>query len=105
MRAAAEAAGSGRPPSHDAGRRGSPQALQVESRPPWDSSSPPPSGLVVWIVLWALGVKALDAFLITVLIMLVGATMRIIAPYLPGNRDSLTDGIDDGPLRDISALR
>jgi hypothetical protein len=45
-------------------------------------------GLVIWIVMWALGIKAIDAFLITVLLILVGATMRIIAPYLPGNRDS-----------------
>ena len=45
-------------------------------------------GLVVWIVMWALGIKAIDAFMITVLLVLLGATMRIIAPYLPGNRDS-----------------
>ena len=45
-------------------------------------------GLVIWIVMWALGIKALDAFMITVLLVLVGATMRIIAPYLPGNRNS-----------------
>jgi hypothetical protein len=45
-------------------------------------------GLVVWLVMWALGVKPLDAFLITVLVMLVGATARIVAPYLPGNRES-----------------
>jgi hypothetical protein len=44
-------------------------------------------GLVIWIVLWALGVKAFDAFMITVLLVLLGATMRIVAPYLPGNRD------------------
>ena len=44
-------------------------------------------GLVVWLVMWALGIKALDAFMITVLLVLVGATMRIIAPFLPGNRD------------------
>jgi hypothetical protein len=43
---------------------------------------------VIWIVMWALGIKAIDAFMITVLLILVGATMRIIAPYLPGNRDS-----------------
>ncbi|HEY7619889.1 MAG TPA: hypothetical protein VH834_08955 [Solirubrobacteraceae bacterium] len=43
-------------------------------------------GLVVWIVMWALGVKAFDAFLITVIVVLLGATARIIAPYLPGNR-------------------
>jgi hypothetical protein len=45
-------------------------------------------GLVVWLVMWALGVKAFDAFLITVLVVVLGATARIIAPYLPGNRDS-----------------
>jgi hypothetical protein len=45
-------------------------------------------GLVIWLVMWALGVKALDSFLITVVIVLLGATARIIAPYLPGNRDS-----------------
>ena len=61
---------------------------QVESSRTWDSSSSPPSGLVVWLVMWALGVKALDSFMITVLLVLVGATARIIAPYLPGNRDT-----------------
>jgi hypothetical protein len=45
-------------------------------------------GLVIWIVLWALGVKPFDSFLITVLVVVVGATGRILAPYLPGNRDS-----------------
>jgi hypothetical protein len=45
-------------------------------------------GLIVWIVLWALGQKAIDAFMITVIVVLVGATMRKLAPYLPGNRGS-----------------
>ena len=44
-------------------------------------------GLVIWLVMWALGTKAIDAFMITLLLVLVGATMRIIAPFLPGNRD------------------
>jgi hypothetical protein len=43
-------------------------------------------GLVIWIVLWALGTKAIDAFLITVGIMLVTATARIVMRYLPSNR-------------------
>ncbi len=46
------------------------------------------AGLVVWLVLWALGVKAIDSFLITVVIVVVAATGRIMAPYLPGNRDA-----------------
>ncbi len=44
-------------------------------------------GLIVWIVLWALGAKAMDSFLITVLVVLVGATVRMLAPSLPGRRD------------------
>ena len=44
-------------------------------------------GLIVWIVLWALGVKAIDSFIITLLVVLLGATARMLAPYLPGNRN------------------
>jgi hypothetical protein len=46
------------------------------------------AGLVVWIVLWAIGVKSVDAFLITVLMVLIAAAARIFAPYLPGNSGS-----------------
>jgi hypothetical protein len=45
------------------------------------------AGLILWLVMWALGVKAFDAFMITVLIAVVAATARMLAPYLPGNRD------------------
>jgi hypothetical protein len=45
-------------------------------------------GLIVWIVLWALGQKAIDSFMITILVVLVGATVRMLVPYLPGNRGS-----------------
>jgi hypothetical protein len=45
-------------------------------------------GLILWIVLWAIGAKAFDAFMITVLIALVAATLRMLLPYLPGNRRS-----------------
>jgi hypothetical protein len=41
-------------------------------------------GLVVWIVLWAIGAKAMDAFLVTSVILMIGATGKILAPYLPG---------------------
>ncbi len=44
-------------------------------------------GLVIWLVMWALGVKAIDSFMITVAVVVVGATARILAPHLPGNRD------------------
>jgi hypothetical protein len=41
-------------------------------------------GLIVWIVLWAIGAKALDAFLVAAVIILIGATSKLLAPYLPG---------------------
>jgi hypothetical protein len=44
------------------------------------------AGLVAWLVLWALGVNAIDAIMIPIVIALVGATVRILAPHLPGNR-------------------
>jgi hypothetical protein len=41
-------------------------------------------GLVVWIVLWAIGARAFDAFLVTTVIIVIGATGKLLAPYLPG---------------------
>jgi hypothetical protein len=43
-------------------------------------------GLIVWIVLWALGVKGFDAFLLAAAIILIGASLRILVGYLPGRR-------------------
>jgi hypothetical protein len=39
-------------------------------------------GLVIWIVLWANGAKAFDAFMIPVFLLLVGGTMRMVLPYV-----------------------
>jgi hypothetical protein len=44
------------------------------------------TGLVVWIVLWALGSKAFDAFMLTVTIILIGATIEILKRYMPNRR-------------------
>lgn len=41
-------------------------------------------GLVIWIVLWSIGAKGFDAFMITTLVIVLGATGRMIAPHLPG---------------------
>jgi hypothetical protein len=43
-------------------------------------------GLVVWVVLWAIGAKGIDAFLLAALIILVGATVKLASGYLPGRR-------------------
>lgn len=45
------------------------------------------AGLSIWIALWAVGAKAFDAFLATLLIVIVAAAGRIIRPFLPGNRE------------------
>ncbi len=45
------------------------------------------AGLVVWVVLWAIGAKSFDALMITILMLLIAAAARILAPFLPGNRD------------------
>jgi hypothetical protein len=44
------------------------------------------AGLIVWIVLWALGTKGFDAFMLSAAIILVGASLKILAGYLPGRR-------------------
>lgn len=44
-------------------------------------------GLVVWIVLWAIDVKAFDAFMLTTLIIVIACVWHVVAPHLPGNRD------------------
>ncbi len=43
-------------------------------------------GLIVWIVLWALGTKGVDAFLLAAAIILVGASVKILSGYMPGRR-------------------
>jgi hypothetical protein len=39
-------------------------------------------GLVIWIVLWALGVKPFDSFLITILLVVSAATARLAEPFI-----------------------
>jgi hypothetical protein len=38
----------------------------------------------LWVVLWAIGVKSFDGFLITLVILLVAATLKSLARFLPG---------------------
>lgn len=44
------------------------------------------AGLVVWVVLWALGAQGFDAFMLATAIIVAGAIVRILAGYLPGRR-------------------
>lgn len=40
------------------------------------------AGLVFWISGWALGIKAFDAFLVTLLLVVTAAAIRIAEPYI-----------------------
>ena len=52
-------------------------------------------GLVVWIVLWAIGAKSFDAFMLTTILVLTAAIFHIVWPMLPGKRG--TDSTPDNP--------
>ncbi|MBX5440166.1 MAG: hypothetical protein IRZ32_01420 [Solirubrobacteraceae bacterium] len=45
-------------------------------------------GLLAWIVLWSIGAKAIDAFLLTVLIIVVATTIKLMLPAFPSHRRS-----------------
>jgi hypothetical protein len=44
------------------------------------------AGLVVWVVLWAIGAGGFDAFMITILMLSLAAGGHLLAPHLPGRR-------------------
>jgi len=37
----------------------------------------------LWIVLWAIGIKGSDGIMLTLLIILIAATLRALTKYLP----------------------
>jgi hypothetical protein len=44
--------------------------------------------LALWVVLWAIGLKSFDGFLIAMFFILLAAGTRLLVPYLPGSRPS-----------------
>ena len=44
------------------------------------------AGLVLWIVLWAIGVKSFDAFMLPIVMVVIASATHFVVPYLPGNR-------------------
>jgi hypothetical protein len=40
------------------------------------------AGLVFWLAAWSLGAKALDAFLVTVALVLIAVTARLMGPFV-----------------------
>jgi hypothetical protein len=43
--------------------------------------------LSVWLVLWAIGAKSFDGFLVAIVIILAGISVLMIGKNLPGNRE------------------
>jgi hypothetical protein len=44
------------------------------------------ASLSLWIVLWALGAKALDSFLLAALLMIIAVTVQTLSKYSPAKR-------------------
>ena len=44
------------------------------------------AGLAVWIVLWATGTKSFDAFMITLVMLVLAIGVKMLLPYRPGKR-------------------
>jgi hypothetical protein len=42
--------------------------------------------LCLWVVMWSLGIKALDGIILALAIVVVAAGLRMLAAYLPGQR-------------------
>lgn len=42
------------------------------------------AGLVAWIVLWSLDVKAIDGFILATVIIATAAGMRMVTRFIPG---------------------
>ena len=42
------------------------------------------AAMIIWVVLWSIGVKAIDGFMVATVIITLAATGRMLKPYLPG---------------------
>lgn len=56
------------------------------------------TALVLWVVLWSLGAKSFDAFMLSMAIIVGAATWHVVAPYLPGRHGSDEAHPDPAPF-------
>ena len=42
------------------------------------------AGMIIWVVLWSIGVKAIDGFMVATVIITLAATGRMLKPHLSG---------------------
>ena len=52
----------------------------------------------LWVLLWGLDLKALDALMVCLVIMILAAVAHIMLPYLPGNRAAARPERDPAPF-------
>jgi hypothetical protein len=43
------------------------------------------AGLCIWIAMWALNIQAIVGIIVTIIIVVIALTVRMLLPYLPGN--------------------
>ena len=51
----------------------------------------------LWVLLWGLGAKALDALLLSLLLLILAVTAHLVLPYLPGRRSQDETHPDPAP--------
>jgi hypothetical protein len=51
----------------------------------------------LWVLLWGLGAKALDALLLSLLLLILAVTAHLVLPYLPGRRSHDETNPDPAP--------
>jgi|tagenome__1003787_1003787.scaffolds.fasta_scaffold20742928_2 hypothetical protein len=56
------------------------------------------AAMVIWIVLWGLGIKGFDGFMVALLLVLMASTVYMVLPYLPGNRKGKDEPVDPAPF-------
>jgi hypothetical protein len=56
-------------------------------------------GLVWWLVAWAFGIKAFDAFLLTVAMVVAAAAYMMVKPYLDRALGREAESIEEGGAR------
>ena len=54
-------------------------------------------GMILWVVLWSIGGKGFDGGMLFLLVVLLAATAKGVAAYLPGNQDPSEAAPDAAP--------
>jgi hypothetical protein len=56
------------------------------------------AGMILWVVLWALGAKGFDGGMLFLIVVLVGGIVHLVSRLLPGNQDQTQANPDAAPF-------